>query len=298
MNDWMNELEQKIVGKIDKQLSAKDWTWINTGGQICTFFPANYDDIKLFLQLCPHPFRTFGAGSNVIIRDQGFNGVFIRLMKSFRKIEFSPHEIIVDAGVPGNFLVNTLLDNEFGGISFLATIPGQMGGFIKMNAGAHGMQTSDIINWVEFMDEAGNIHRLSAAECNFSYRKSCFKHNHIILRASIKAHKINPKEEFQIISKLVEYRKSTQPSSGKMAGCFFKNHEQKDNSEIKAWQLIRNANLPNFQSVSVSNLHANFIMNTDNASAFELEYFMQKLRANIFFNQGILLNSEIEIIGY
>jgi|GEM_PF-897656 len=336
--DWISDLKSKIRGRIDFDSQAREWTWLKVGGKpLFTFFPAGVEDLKLFMKLRPKnvPFRTFGAASNVLIRDNGYEGVFVKLAKEFREITISEtdvkigldggvyeviqekdqleqnsqiYEVIVGAGMLGKTLVEKLLEKNLGGIAFLATIPGMIGGLIKMNAGAHGQEIKDIVNWVEFMDSSGEIHKISLENCNFQYRKSGFQNSDIILRAGMKCIMVNSAKEAEKIESLLEHRKKTQPISGKMAGCFFKNPTIEDftnpailanfsNIPPKAWEIIKKSNFPDSENVKISPIHANFIMNSENATALEIETFVQNLQNNIFSKYGIWLKTEIEILG-
>ena len=293
----------KTIGRIETELKASSWTWLATGGKpLFTFFPDNADDLATFIKNKPKDlaYRTFGAASNVLVRDGDNNGMcyagaFIRLMKGFRELTISDNQIIASAGLPGSFIVNKALEQELGGISFMATIPGNLGGLIAMNAGAHGNEMKNVIQWVEVLDENGEIQRLENRECQFEYRSSSVRKSWIIIRACINTQKGKRDEIANEIHKLIAYRKATQPINGKMAGCFFKNPAD---TNQKAWQLMRNAQMPKSDSVGICAVHANFIMNKNNATAFDLEYFALQLQADIFFRQNVWLEMEIERIGY
>ncbi len=298
----------KVTGRIEKDQKASEWTWLGTGGKpLITFYPDSIEDLAMFLKNRPQniAYKTFGAASNVLIRDGDCNGLcydgaFIRLMKGFRKLTIEGTQIIAEAGLPGSFIVNKALEQDLGGISFMATIPGNLGGLITMNAGAHGKEMKDIVNWVEIMDSNGKIHRLTNTECNFTYRHSAIAQDWIVIRACINTKQEKRETITQELHKLIAHRKATQPTKGKMAGCFFKN----PSSAQKAWQLIRNATVDAnaainaSQTVCVSEIHANFIINKNNATAFDLEYFALQLQADIFFKQNVWLEMEIERIGY
>jgi UDP-N-acetylmuramate dehydrogenase len=127
---------------------AKDWVWFGAGGKpIFTFFPSDINDLATFCKNVPSEikFRTLGAGSNILVNDNGYNGIFIRLQRGFRNLEFQNNQIIADAGLPGAYIVEKACEQNMGGISFLATIPGRLGGLIAMNAGAHGKEMKDIM---------------------------------------------------------------------------------------------------------------------------------------------------------
>jgi len=292
-----------IVGRVDIDQTASSWTWLAVGGKpLFTYYPSDVTDLAHFCKTLDKaiPYRVFGAASNVLVRDgdsEGncYDGVFIRLQKGFRDFEVFDNKIIASAGLPGNVIVNKALEHSLGGLSFMATIPGHLGGLVAMNAGAHGMEMCNIVEWIEVLDRAGKIHKLTNEACKFEYRKSGIAHDVIVLRACLNTQQRQRNDITQEIEHLLAYRKATQPTSGKMAGCFFKNPNATD---LKAWQLIKKAQTPKSQTVCVSQVHANFIMNKNQANALDLEYFALQLQADIFFKQNVWLEMEIERIGY
>ena len=287
--DWKKNLN----GTVNYDLAAKQWSWLRVGGKPeFTYSPSSIDDLIKFIKAKPKEIkhRTFGAGSNIIIRDSGFDGVFIKLNKNFRKVHIENNEIIAQTNLPGDFISNIAMQNGMD-LSFL-TIPGHLGGLIKMNAGAHGMCMQDIIKWVKFIDENGEIHKLSNEECQFQYRKSIFKKEWVIIEACLKGTKDSPANIQKKIIENNEYRKNSQPTAGKMAGCFFKNPD----GCKKAWQLVQEAKIQTLGDAEVSKKHANFIINKNNASAFEVECLAQKIRNQIFLQHKIWLEMEVEII--
>lgn len=304
LNDVLAKFSsENIVGRVEVDQAASSWTWLAVGGKpLFTYYPSDVTDLAKFCKTLDKAiaYRVFGAASNVLVRDgdkQGncYDGVFIRLQKGFRDFEVVENKVIVSSGLPGNVIVNKALEHSLGGLSFMATIPGHLGGLIAMNAGAHGMEMCNIVEWVEVIDRAGKVHRLTNQECKFGYRKSGIKHDVIILKACLNAQQSQRNDITQEIEHLLAYRKATQPTSGKMAGCFFKNPAS---SELKAWQLIKKANTPASQTVCISEVHANFIMNKNQANALDLEYFALQLQADIFFKQNVWLEMEIERVGY
>lgn len=289
-----SDFTQKL-SKIDSTTEAKTWTHLGVGGKpIFTFFPVDIDQLYFFLKHKPKDlkYRTFGAGSNILIRDNGYDGVFIRLNRTFRKIKIENSVLIAEAGVNFTQLTQFCLINEVGGLEFLCTIPGQVGGLTKMNAGLPEIEMKDIVKWVEFINEFGEEVRLKTSECDFKYRSSIFKNNWIITKVAFKMEQKRREEIQKSINKFKEYRKISQPIIGKMAGCFFKNPELQ-----KAWQIIQNTNIKGCGKTCVSNIHSNFIMANDSSNAKEIEYLLEAIRASALFNQRIFLESEIEKIG-
>lgn len=305
MNALTQELENfanTLAGRIDFEKAAKDWTWLRVGGKpLFTYYPQDMNALKSFCANVTKnfdnlPYRTLGAASNLLVRDNGFNGIFIRLAKGFRDIEIiNNNQIIASAGLLGSYITNFAAEKGLGNIAFMATIPGMLGGLIKMNAGAHNMEMKDIIEWVEIIDETGKLHRLSNEDCAFSYRKSDMQNNWIIIRACINAQPQKQEEIYHNIEELTNYRKKTQPTNGKMAGCFFKNPVTQ--TDKKAWEFVKETNLTS-ENVAISEIHANFIVNKENATAYDLEYFAKKIQAKVWFEKNIWLPMEIERIGY
>jgi len=292
MKDW----EKTLKGKISYNLKAKEWSWLNVGGApLFTFIPEHIEDLIHFFKVKPEhiKFRTLGASSNLLINDKEFDGIFIRLGKNFRKIEIKNELIIAEAGLLGSFITQIAAKAELGGISFMQTIPGQLGGMIKMNAGAHNQEMKDIIQWVKFMDKSGKINIITNKECAFDYRKSIFQEDWIILQAAIKTKKQKTDYILKEIQELMFKRKQTQPTQGKMAGCFFKNHKT-----MPAWQAIRESNIVNHPNIKISEIHANFLINNNQATAQEISEFIKKIQHEVFLKHKIHLELEIEKIGF
>lgn len=270
---------------------ASEWSRLSVGGApLFNFFPKNVEDLQIMLKtIGAIQYRTLGLGANVLIRDAGFDGIFIK-MKNIRGISVIDCKIIAESGAIGSAITQCAIEHGIGGLEFLGTIPGTVGGLVKMNAGAHGSSIHEVVEWVEFLNEHGEIIRLTNQECKFEYRKSIFQNNWIILRACFQGIPTESAKIRELYKQMCEYRTNSQPTQGKLAGCFFKNPEN-----IKAWELIKNSGLRT-KNVWPSEKHANFITH-ENASAYEIECFIQMLQSNIALQTGIFLDREIEIIG-
>jgi UDP-N-acetylmuramate dehydrogenase len=163
----MKNFLHNLRGRVDTTSPAKTWTWLKVGGKpIFTFFPLDEKDLQTFLKEKPTDleFRTFGAGSNILIRDHDHELAFIRLTKHFNQVIIKENEMIVQGGASTRMIVQDALKHNFGNLSFMYTIPGVLGGLIKMNAGAYNQEMKDVVNWVEIMDENGEIHQLKNHE--------------------------------------------------------------------------------------------------------------------------------------
>ncbi len=292
---WITNLESEIKGKISLNTEAKTWTWMKTGGApLFTFFPENFNDLQIFFSLKPKNigFKVIGASSNMIIKDSAYHGVFIRLTKFFKNIEIKENEIIADSGLLGSSVVNYAIENNLGGFEFIASIPGTIGGLCIMNAGAHGFEMKNIINWIEVMNEQGKILKLSNENCGFQYRSSDLK-KYIILKASLKTFHQDANISLEKLNKILDYRKKTQPISGKMAGCFFKN----PSNDLKAWELLKQCKTQHYKDLKISEIHANFIVNQNNATSQDVEDFIAIIKQEVFEKHGINLEEEVEFFG-
>lgn len=290
-------MDEEILSKlnIDQTLQAKNWTFLGVGGApIFTFSPKSIDEIKFFLQYKSKEiqYRTLGAGANILVRDKGYGGIFIRMHKGFKNISIQNNLLITESGVNFVQLTNFCIQHNIGGLEFLATIPGQVGGWIKMNAGTPQKEIKDVLEWIEYIDHTGSKNKISNAECEFSYRKSKIKNDWIITKA---AFKIYTKPNIEIKKEIIiakNKRKETQPTIGKLAGCFFKNPPQ-----IPAWKIIENTKILGNGNTSISTKHKNFIIADIAQNAYEIEYLIESIRSNALFNQKTFLESEVERIG-
>lgn len=237
-----------------------------------------------------------GAGSNIIIRDKGVNGIVVKLGRHFSDItQIANDKISVGAGCSNFALSQFCLKNSISGFEFLSGIPGTIGGGIVMNAGAYGSEFKDIVTSVEGVDRFGNVCYFNNEQMKFGYRNSIFlKSDYIIAKAEFV---IKPgesqliKEKMQIIH---DKRSQSQPIGSKTGGSTFANPQN-----CKAWELIEKAGLRGYQigGAAVSDLHCNFLLNLGNATATDLESLGEFVRKTVFEKTGILLEWEIQRIG-
>lgn len=289
--NWLNKFKH-----IEKNIAAKDWTFLGVGGKpLFSFFPQNTEEIQNFIKNKPKTliYRTLGAGSNILVRDAGYDGAFIRLNKHMRKLEMQDNLLIAECGVNFTQIQQFCVQNEQGNLEFLSTIPGQVGGWIKMNAGIPNKEIKDVLAWVEFIDETGSTQRINNSECQFQYRSSCIQNHWILTKAAFITTYKSKEEIMSTIKKEKKHRTESQPTIGKLAGCFFKN----PSAELKAWQLIEQSQIYSCGGTKISEKHKNFLVADNSNNAEEIEFLIEAIRAKILYQNQIFLESEVERIG-
>lgn len=243
------------------------------------------------------PLTIIGNGSNLLVTDKGIRGITAKLnLKDIEiKNENNKQIIKVDAGVPVGLLAQKLLKEEITGFEEISGIPGTIGGAVIMNAGAHGKELKDILKKVTAMDYNGNIHEFTNEECLFSYRNSRFqKEKYIILQATLELEKGNSTEIKEKMDEYMQFRKEKQPIEYPNAGSTFKRGE-----DFVTAKLIDEAGLKGYKigGAQVSEKHAGFIVNVDNATAKDVIELTDYIKEKIEEKFGKKINLEIQIIG-
>ncbi|OUS13581.1 UDP-N-acetylenolpyruvoylglucosamine reductase [Rhodospirillales bacterium 47_12_T64] len=272
-------------------------TWFRVGGPTDVLFtPADQEDLVTFIKNKPAdiPVMVIGVGSNLLVRDGGVAGVVIRLGPAFSKVEILDGQIISGAATLDVKVAKTALKASLTGLEFLCGVPGTIGGALRMNAGAYGRETQDILLWTEVMDPQGNIHRLTPDQLGYAYRHCSLDKAWIFLSACFQG---EPGDSGKIATRMKEIqdaRGSTQPIKSRTGGSTFKNPDGN-----KAWQLIDKAGCRglNIGDAQVSEQHCNFLINTDKASASDLENLGEEVRRRVKDTSGIELHWEIKRIG-
>ena len=260
----------------------------------------NIEELKETLDLSKKnqiPLTIIGNGSNLLVTDKGIRGITAKLnLKDIEiKNENNKQIIKVEAGVPVGLLAQKLLKEEITGFEELSGIPGTIGGAVIMNAGAHGKELKDILKKVTAMDYNGNIHEFTNEECLFSYRNSRFqKEKYIILQATLELEKGNSTEIKEKMDEYMQFRKEKQPIEYPNAGSTFKRGE-----DFVTAKLIDEAGLKGYKvgGAQVSEKHAGFIVNVDNATAKDVIELTDYIKEKIEEKFGKKINLEIQIIG-
>ena len=285
------------LGRIETNADLSKSTWFRVGGPAeVMFWPADLNDLMNFLQNKPDdvPITIIGIGSNLMVRDGGVPGVVIRLSEVFTKISVEGLEITAGGGVSNLRLANAARECGIAGFEFLCGIPGAVGGAVRMNAGAYGSETKDIVQRVRALDVKGNLIELSVAEMKYSYRHSETPADLIFIDDSFKGEPGNTREIADRMKEIRAERALTQPVKTPTGGSTFTNPPG-----AKAWELIDQAGCRGLMrgGAIVSEKHCNFLINTGSATAADLEGLGEEVRRRVFESSGIQLEWEIRRIG-
>ena len=294
----IKEIKKKISGQILFDESLSKHSWFNLGGPAKVIFkPKNLNELSIFLKNCKefNKIKVLGAGSNTLIRDGGFDGVIIKLGKSFSHLSLlGQNMLIAGASALDKNVSNFALENSLSGFEFLSCIPGTIGGGIRMNSGCYGEDISKILISVQVMDLSGKLKVVHSSDIKFSYRGCNLDNSLIFISATFKGkNDSNPNIQKKIIN-LVERKKKDQPSKIKTCGSTFKNPENN-----KAWSLIKDSGCACMKmgDAHISEKHCNFFVNKGNAKSQDLENLIYQVKNKVLNKTGIKLELELEIIG-
>jgi UDP-N-acetylmuramate dehydrogenase len=287
----------QIRGSYSENAPLKDLVWFRAAGQADVLFrPADLDDLRSFVANKPAdiPVTAIGVGSNLLIRDGGIPGVVIRLPAAFGKIErVDDTRMRAGAAALDAAVARAAADAGIAGLEFLRGIPGTIGGALTMNAGCYGTETKDVFVEANAVDQKGNLVTLGRAEMGFRYRHS-EPQSLIYVDAVLQGKKGDPEAIRARMEELVAQRESTQPVRSKTGGSTFTNPPGH-----KAWQLIDQAGCRGLMhgAAQVSEKHCNFLINTGDATAGDIEALGEEVRARVKNKFGVQLEWEIKRIG-
>lgn len=272
-------------------------TWFRVGGPAQVIFkPADVQDLCFFLERRPMdiPLHVIGVGSNLLVRDEGIPGIVIRLGQGFTNIFVDQTTIDVGASILDRNVATLSCQEEIGGLEFLCGIPGTIGGALRMNAGAYGSDISQVLVYAHVLDPKGKLHRLTPQELGLSYRHCDLPKDWIFIGARLKGQRKKGQGIQEKISSILAERERTQPIKSRTGGSTFANPEDK-----KAWELIEKAGCRGLQKggARMSELHCNFMINTGDATAADLEGLGEEVRQRVLATTGVELRWEIERIG-
>jgi UDP-N-acetylmuramate dehydrogenase len=296
---WRDRLPA-VRGRILKDEPLAPFTWFRVGGPAdVLFLPEDEDDLVSFLQgLDPNvPVTPLGVGSNTLVRDGGVEGVVIRLGKAFGKVEVrGPQRIYAGAAVLDAVLAREAAKAGIAGLEFYRGVPGSIGGATIMNAGCYGSETKDVLVEAYAVTRAGERVTFSNAEMAFSYRKSAraAEGGLIFTGALFEGHADEPAAIQARMEEITARRETTQPIREKTGGSTFKNPPGHS-----SWKLVDEAGWRGkpYGGAMFSPLHANFLINTGEASAADLEGLGEAVRADVKAKLGVDLEWEIKRIG-
>ena len=288
----------ELRGRLSANVSLADITWFRAGGPAQVLFtPADEADLAHFLKNKPKDLATFviGLGSNLLVRDGGVPGVVIRLGRGFGEIKVEPgNRIRVGTVVPDVKVARAAADAGIAGLAFYRGIPGSIGGALRMNAGAHGSETKDVLREARAVDPEGNIHVLSLADMGFTYRHSAIPSDWIFTEALFEGTPGDPAEILRAMDEVAEYREKNQPIKERTGGSTFKNPPGHS-----AWKLIDAAGCRGLVvgDAQVSEMHCNFLINRGQATASDIETLGETVRKRVNETSGVTLEWEIKRIG-
>lgn len=291
------ELLPPLAGRLRADLALAPRTWFRTGGAARVFFePADLADLRRLLVERPAgtPVIPLGVASNVLIRDGGIDGVVVRLSGPLAGIEVDGERLRVGAGASDRNVAIHAARAGIAGLEFLVGIPGTLGGAIRMNAGAFGGETADIVAEVAALDQEGRLARLAAVDLGFGYRRSLLPDGWIVTEVVLRGRPGEPERIRARMAAIKAEREANQPLRVATGGSTFKNPEGH-----RAWQLIDRAGCRGLRrgQAMVSDKHCNFLINTGGASAADVEALGEAVRARVLAHSGIALEWEIQRLG-
>ncbi|MFY0660249.1 MAG: UDP-N-acetylmuramate dehydrogenase [Shimia sp.] len=295
-------------GKLTEGKELSGLTWMRVGGPADFLFqPADVEDLAAFLKALPEDVAVFpmGVGSNLIVRDGGMRAVVIRMGRGFNHIEVEGKR--VRAGVAALDAHVARKAAQAGvDLTFLRTIPGAIGGAVRMNAGCYGSYTADVFVEATAVTRAGEIVTLTAEDLNFQYRQTDLPEGWVIVEAVLEGPSGDPEELAQRMEDQLAKRDATQPTKDRSAGSTFRNPagfsstgKADDVHDLKAWKVIDDAGMRGARvgGAQMSEMHSNFMINTGDATAADLENLGEEVRKRVFQNSGIDLQWEIMRVG-
>jgi UDP-N-acetylmuramate dehydrogenase len=288
-----------LRGRLTTNVTLADVTWFRAGGPAQVLFsPTDEDDLAYCLSRLPEdiPVTVIGLGSNLIVRDGGVPGVVIRLGgKGFGTIAVEDgHRVRAGAAVPDVKVARAAADASVDGLAFYRGIPGCIGGALRMNAGAHGGETTDVLVEARGVDRRGQIRVFSHADMGFTYRHSSAPTDVIFTQALFQGRSGDQAEILAEMDRVTEAREAAQPIRERTGGSTFKNPPGR-----KAWQVIDAAGCRGLTmgDAQVSEMHCNFLINRGKARAADIEALGEEVRRRVREHSGVELDWEIKRIG-
>ena len=291
---------EKVISKEKIYLNEpmSKYTSFKIGGPAeCLVKIQTAEELKSILEIASKqniPLTIIGNGSNILVSDEGIKGIVLKI--EIDKLEINPETayLKIGSGVKLGFIAQKCLKQQIAGFEFASGIPGTIGGAIRMNAGAHGKEMKDVVKTITYMDRNGQIHKIQNEEAKFEYRHSMFSNNnHIILEVEIQLEKGNLEEIEAKMTEYAIYRKEKHPIEYPSAGSTFKR-----GADFITAKLIDDCGLKGYQigGAQISEKHAGFIINKENATAEDVIKLMEYTKQQIYDKFGKVIEPEIEII--
>ena len=288
----------RVSGKLTPEAPIAPLVWFKSGGAAEWLFePKDLADLQSFLrELEPEvPVMALGLGSNLIVRDGGVPGVVVRLGKAFAAVKQAGGlQLECGGGASGILVSSTARDHGIAGLEFLRSIPGTVGGFVRMNGGAYGSEVKEILVDCDVVLRDGNLVTLSVADLHYTYRHSELPAGAIVVAARFRGQPGEPEAIQAEMDRISASREASQPLRSKTGGSTFKNPEGK-----KAWQLVDAAGCRGLTmgGAQVSEKHTNFLINTGAATSADIEALGEEVRRRVKEKSGVDLEWEIQRVG-
>lgn len=298
----------KVRGRLTAGRPLSDLTWLRVGGPADWLFqPADIDDLQHFLAELPGNIPVFpmGVGSNLIVRDGGLRAAVIRLGRGFNDIVIDGVHVSAGASALDAHVAKRAADAGLD-LTFLRTIPGSIGGAVRMNAGCYGTYVKDVLVEVEVVTRNGSVRRLKTEDLELQYRQSRLPQDWVITKAKFIAPSASPEALHARMSEQLAKRDATQPTKERSAGSTFRNPAgfsstgaADDVHDLKAWKVIDDAGMRGARrgGAQMSEKHSNFLINAGGATADDLECLGEDVRKKVYDSSGITLEWEIMRVG-
>lgn len=284
-------------GRLTAQAPLAPLVWFKAGGAAEWLFePADIDDLCAFLgALDPAvPVMAVGLGSNLIVRDGGVPGVVVRLGKPFARVAADGVTLTCGGGASGILVSSTARDAGITGVEFLRSIPGTVGGFVRMNGGAYGREVRDVLVTADVVLRSGERRTLSLDALRYTYRHSALPEGAIVVGATFRGTPGDPAAIQAEMDRIAAEREASQPLRSRTGGSTFKNP-----AGHKAWALVDAAGCRGLTrgDAQVSEKHCNFLLNTGAATAADIEALGEEVRERVSAHSGVMLEWEIQRVG-
>ena len=295
-------------GKLIQGKALSDLTWLRVGGPADWLFtPEDAADLSAFLAALDGGVAVFpmGVGSNLIVRDGGLHAVVIRLGRGFNGITVEGRRVTAGAAALDSHVARKAAEAGVD-LTFLRTIPGSIGGAVRMNAGCYGSYVADVLVEAKAVTRAGEIVRLSADDLNLRYRQSDLPEGWVLVEAVFEGPEGDPGALVARMEEQIAKRDASQPTKERSAGSTFRNPagfsstgRADDTHELKAWKVIDEAGMRGARlgGAQMSEMHSNFLINAGGASAADLEGLGELVRKRVYDSSGITLEWEIMRVG-
>ena len=298
----------EVRGRLTPARILSDLTWLRVGGPAdCLFQPADVEDLSQFLNALDPNVHVFpmGVGSNLIVRDGGIRAVVVRMGRGFNGIEVTGNRVTVGVAALDSHVARKAADAGVD-LTFLRTIPGSIGGAVRMNAGCYGSYTADVFVKATAVLRSGEIVTLNAADLNFQYRQTNLPEGAVLASVVLEGSSGDPAELHARMEDQLAKRDASQPTKDRSAGSTFRNPagfsstgQVDDVHDLKAWKIIDDAGMRGATrgGAQMSEMHSNFMINTGGATASDLEGLGEEVRKKVYDFSGITLRWEIIRVG-